>query len=332
MFRIASSTPTGGPPGRPNDYTTYYSVVPYRTTITTTLGGFGYPNPVTSYSYGMSTTTVTIVNPAGAPQNPQYQGPGQPFPYGQNQPPQSTPHRTTTVTIGWPNNNLPLPPQGGPPSSRPTTTITVTAGGQPQYNPSRPPQPPPIPPKSSTPKYTPPQYQEPTNTGPPWSRPSDEPATPPAGQGTPAPGSSSTRPPPWHPPSGVGGSWTPVADPTVPSGPATPQQPPATPSAPKTTSSALPPNLGPPPALPGALIPCGPGMDKCKADFYCDPQPLCSIGEDCPGVCLPVMAEIPERYTNVSTKEDFLLGSELNFIIVNNIMGDTARDMAKSAR
>jgi hypothetical protein len=32
---------------------------------------------------------------------------------------------------------------------------------------------------------------------------------------------------------------------------------------------------------------CGPGKPKCTGRTYCDPQPLCSIGEDCDGVCLP---------------------------------------------
>jgi hypothetical protein len=32
---------------------------------------------------------------------------------------------------------------------------------------------------------------------------------------------------------------------------------------------------------------CGPNSPRCDDGLYCDPQPLCNIGLDCPGVCLP---------------------------------------------
>ena len=33
---------------------------------------------------------------------------------------------------------------------------------------------------------------------------------------------------------------------------------------------------------------CGPNLGRCDDQKYCDPQPLCTAGLDCPGLCLPL--------------------------------------------
>jgi hypothetical protein len=65
------------------------------------------------------------------------------------------------------------------------------------------------------------------------------------------------------------------------------------------TSSAQATSVVPQPVVPAAPAPiqCGPDEAPCKSGTYCDPQPLCSIGEDCPGVCLP---NVQIRFSNVS--------------------------------
>lgn len=32
---------------------------------------------------------------------------------------------------------------------------------------------------------------------------------------------------------------------------------------------------------------CGPNLPSCAELYYCDPQPLCAIGKECPGLCFP---------------------------------------------
>jgi hypothetical protein len=52
------------------------------------------------------------------------------------------------------------------------------------------------------------------------------------------------------------------------------------------------------PGTPNIIIPqemqsppkCGPNIPNCAENYYCDPQPLCSIGQNCPGLCLPKLA------------------------------------------
>jgi len=49
-----------------------------------------------------------------------------------------------------------------------------------------------------------------------------------------------------------------------------------------------------PTSAPSVVIPptmqspakCGPNLPACAETYYCDPQPLCTIGKDCPGLCL----------------------------------------------
>lgn len=60
--------------------------------------------------------------------------------------------------------------------------------------------------------------------------------------------------------------------------------------APSPIGPPIPTDMGQPPPVAGAPIKCGPGQPVCKDGTYCDPQPLCSIGEDCAGVCLPTFS------------------------------------------
>ncbi|QDS71862.1 hypothetical protein FKW77_010026 [Venturia effusa] len=130
---------------------------------------------------------------------------------------------------------------------------------------------------------------------------------------TPAP--TPARPTPWTPPQNTPQIWTPINNPTIPAAQPTPapptqplqpppaqplQPPPAQPlQPPPAAASPSPPSAGPPsvpkdggmpPPAAGAPAKCGPGQPVCKDGTYCDPQPLCSIGEDCAGVCLPTLS------------------------------------------
>jgi hypothetical protein len=44
---------------------------------------------------------------------------------------------------------------------------------------------------------------------------------------------------------------------------------------------------------------CGPNQPNCADGYYCDPQPLCSIGQNCPGLCLPKLASIYSQPDNM---------------------------------
>lgn len=224
-------------------FSTVFSVVPYRTTLTTTLPGFGWPNPVTSYSYSMSTTTITVVHssPRGSP-------------------PRTTPSYPRTTNTPW----RPDPPP--PTTTYPPWPVADNPPGTP-------------PPEITPPEIPPPEIPPPEIT--------PEPPT----QTTP-------KPPPWTPPATSHGPvWTPIANPNLPQ--PSPDQP-----APLPTPSTQPAPVVPVPEGP-APIKCGPDVpEPCRGNTYCDPQPLCSIGEDCPGVCLPI---VQLGFSNVS----FIPGSPM---------------------
>jgi hypothetical protein len=101
---------------------------------------------------------------------------------------------------------------------------------------------------------------------------------------------TSTRPNTWTPPveTGIEPTWTPVTEPVIPvEQPQTTvviQEPEPTqiPVAPIPTPSSAPETSNGPQK-------CGPSFGKCATGTYCDPQPLCSIGEDCDGVCFAVV-------------------------------------------
>jgi hypothetical protein len=44
---------------------------------------------------------------------------------------------------------------------------------------------------------------------------------------------------------------------------------------------------------------CGPNQPNCADGYYCDPQPLCAIGQNCPGLCLPKLASIYSQPDNM---------------------------------
>jgi hypothetical protein len=44
---------------------------------------------------------------------------------------------------------------------------------------------------------------------------------------------------------------------------------------------------------------CGPNQPNCADAYYCDPQPLCAIGQNCPGLCLPKLASIYSQPDNM---------------------------------
>jgi hypothetical protein len=239
----------------------------------------------------MSTTTITLINPPGSSPNGQWTQ-GQPWPWNQQTWLTTPSHRTTTVTISVPKGStrstisvIPSYPASS------VTTITITAGQL-----TQPIQPPPITPSitQSLP------WTSLTTTTVPWARSSDDPwSVPPKPPVDFTPGvlsevqPSSSKPAPWRPPPIPGGSWTSVSDPTIPLTPIVIPQPTPTPTPtqvkPTSTTSTTTATLGPPPPLPPVPAKCGPGMSKCIDNTYCDPQPLCSIGEDCPGICLPIL-------------------------------------------
>jgi hypothetical protein len=295
---------------------------------------------------GRRTTTITLGGP-------------RPFPLPTNNPGQPwitpRPESSSSTTSGWfgwlscgwsgcqnsaSQTYNSLLPQATDPAPAPAPTLPPpgpapapsSSGIPPWLQPSSSDAPPPwIQPASSN---APPPWVSPSSSStlPPWSRQSDNPwsVPPPPPPGW-TPGlpltqasSSTSRPAPWHPPNGNGGSWTPVVEPTLPN-----NSPPAftpiittasptsdfssiTTTSPKSTtgtstsstSKATSTSIANAPTGPAVTVPgqgpvkCGPGLAKCTGNTYCDPQPLCSIGEDCPGVCLPVFNE--KRTVNVS--------------------------------
>jgi hypothetical protein len=253
-------------------YTSYYSVVPYRTTITTTLGGFGWPNPVTSFSYSIRTTTVTLAQsswPGGPPistYNPNTWSP-QPTSTWPQWPPSPSPWNTPSPTQWTPSPTRwsPTPPTWAP-SSQWTPSPSKWTPSTSQWSPSQSP--------STWTGWNPSPSQWTSITTPKPPPTSSSEWTPP----------TTSKPAPWHPPLSSGPSWTSIGDPILPTTPPVQQtsvgpQQPVNPS-----SSAVPDPVAQGPAV------CGPGMPKCTGNTYCDPQPLCSIGEDCAGVCLPILA------------------------------------------
>ncbi|KAF2436314.1 hypothetical protein EJ08DRAFT_655982 [Tothia fuscella] len=241
---------------------TVYQTLPVTYTITTTLPGFYSPKPVTSYSTIVSMVTVTLNQP----------------PPGQNPNSPQTIWQTTTLNgpIPW----LTSTRTNRPPPSLPSTT-TIKGTNSPYTPPwSVPPSPPTsiVPPVQTQSPSRPPVWTPPVNTGPSWtpvpnaSIPAQPPSSPAAPTPQPAPPKTTAAPlPPVSPP--------PVAPPAVPT--------------PVASSPAGPPAVPPPPkpAAPGSPQVCGPGAPKCPEGLYCDPQPLCSIGnDDCAGICLSVFS------------------------------------------